>query len=55
MKTNNIELEVDFIGGQDPLTESEEKALSEFFREKKALQPKKNVKPIVTKKKNQTA
>ncbi len=29
------ELDVDFIGGQEPLTKDEEKALSEFFRQKK--------------------
>ena len=29
------ELDVDFIGGQEPLTKEEERALSEFFRQKK--------------------
>jgi hypothetical protein len=29
------ELDVDFIGGQDPLTMEEEKALSNFFRQRK--------------------
>ena len=35
MKTNRIELNVDFVGGQGPLTEKEEMALSLFFRDKK--------------------
>ena len=35
MKTKKIELDVDFIGGQGPLTEEEEKALSEFFKQRK--------------------
>ena len=30
-----IELDVDFMGGQDPLTKEEEKALSDFFRQRK--------------------
>ena len=36
MKTTKLELDVDFIGGQTSLTESEEKALSEFFRQRKS-------------------
>ena len=40
MKTKKIELDVDFIGGQGPLTEEEEKALSEFFKQRKATQNK---------------
>ena len=35
MKTIKIELNVDFMGGQGPLTEKEELALSLFFRTKK--------------------
>lgn len=35
MKSKNIELDVDFIGGQDGLTSSEEKALSDFFKQQK--------------------
>ena len=41
MKTKNIELDVDFIGSQEPLTAEEEKALSEYFRSKKILKSKK--------------
>ena len=36
MKTTKLELDVDFIGGQTSLTELEEKALSEFFRQRKS-------------------
>lgn len=40
MRTKKIELEIDFIGGQDSLTLAEEKALSEFFQKKKATKKK---------------
>ena len=36
MKTTKLELDVDFIGGQTSLTIAEEKALSEFFKLRKA-------------------
>ena len=35
MKTKNKELDVDFIGGQNGLTKAEEKALSDYFKQKK--------------------
>lgn len=35
MKTKKIELDVDFIGGQGSLTKEEEKALSDFFNQRK--------------------
>jgi hypothetical protein len=35
MKTRKIELDVDVIGGQGPLTEKEEKELSDFFSQRK--------------------
>jgi len=35
MKTTKIELDVDFIGDQDGLTLEEEKALNEFFKQRK--------------------
>ena len=41
MKTKKLELDVDFIGGQDCLTAEEEKALSEFFKKQKSLSKKK--------------
>jgi hypothetical protein len=37
------ELNVDFIGGQDPLTIEEEKALSDFFRQRKLVAAKRAV------------
>lgn len=55
MKTKNIELEVDYIGGEGSLTESEEKALNEFFKKKKSLQPQKKVTTSLTKKNKQNA
>ncbi len=36
MKTIKLELDVDFIGGQTSLTKDEEKALSNFFSQRKA-------------------
>jgi hypothetical protein len=35
MKTKKTELDVDFIGGQTSLTVAEEKALSDFFKQRK--------------------
>lgn len=35
MKAKKIELDVDFIGGQEPLTAEEGKALSDFFKKRK--------------------
>ena len=43
MKTKKLELDVDFIGGQDALTPQEEKALSEFFKKQKSLPKKQKV------------
>ena len=40
-RINSKELDVDFIGGQGPLTKSEEKAISEFIKSRKLLQAKK--------------
>jgi hypothetical protein len=37
MKTRKKELDVDFIGSQEPLTSSEEIALSDFFKKKKEI------------------
>ncbi|WP_395051592.1 hypothetical protein [Flavobacterium sp.] len=36
MKTKELEFEVDFIGEQTSLTIEEEKALSDYFKQKKA-------------------
>ncbi len=35
MKTRRKELDVDFMGSQEPLTSSEEKLLNEYFSKKK--------------------
>jgi len=44
MKTKKIELDVDFIGGQSALTVAEEKALSDFFKQRKISSSKTLVK-----------
>ena len=51
MKQKHIELDVDFIGGEGPLSEADEKGLSDFIREHKAkaleeAQAKKLQKPL---------
>jgi hypothetical protein len=43
MKNKSTELDVDFIGGQGPLTKSEEKAISEFIKAQKLLKAKKQI------------
>ncbi|HQS36586.1 MAG TPA: hypothetical protein PLK14_09865 [Sediminibacterium sp.] len=35
MKRNKVELNVDFIGGQQPLTAKEQKELSDYFKSSK--------------------
>ena len=40
MKRKKIELDVDFIGGQGRLTPAEEKALSEYIRQRKLASKK---------------
>jgi len=43
MKNKQLELDVDFIGGQEPLTKEEELLISAFIKankEKRELQPK---------------
>lgn len=41
MKNKSTELDVDFMGGQGPLTKSEEQAISEFIKTQKLLRLKK--------------
>lgn len=41
MKAKSKELDVDFIGGQDPLTKDEEKQISEYLRSQKLLRSQK--------------
>lgn len=43
MKAKKIVLDVDFIGGESPLTVAEEKALSDFFRQKKLVSRAKKI------------
>jgi len=43
MKNKSKELDVDSIGGQGPLTESEEKAISDFIKAQKRLNAEKRV------------
>ena len=40
MKSKQKELDVDFIGGQGPLTKEEEKQISEYLKSKKVLSGK---------------
>jgi hypothetical protein len=40
MKTKNVELDVDFIGGQTSLTKEEEKAISDFIKKDKEKKAK---------------
>lgn len=41
MKHKQTELDVDFIGGEGPLTREEEKAISEYIKKQKLLRTKK--------------
>jgi len=43
MKRKPAELDVDFIGGQDPMTKEEEKVISEYIKAHKLLGAKKQV------------
>lgn len=53
MKTKNTELDVDFIGGQNGLTQAEEKALSEFFSQRKSATKTKKVKQRISSQKRE--
>ena len=44
MKHKNTELDVDFIGGQSALTQAEEKALSDYFKQRKTASTSSKVK-----------
>lgn len=50
MKNRTKELDVDFIGGQGPLTPEEEKAISDFIRQRLQLESKKSTLPTLSKK-----
>lgn len=43
MKNRLKELDVDFIGGENPMTKEEEKAISEFIKAQKLLKAKKQI------------
>jgi len=45
MKKNKNELDVDFIGGKEPLTKDEEKAISDFIISQKAKRERLKLKP----------
>jgi len=42
-KRKSIELDVDYIGGQFPMTKEEEKAISEFIKSQKLVYAKKQI------------
>ena len=44
MKIKKTALDVDFIGGQNAMTAAEEKALSEFFKQRKISSSKNHIK-----------
>lgn len=48
MKRKSTELDVDFIGGQDTMTNEEEKAISEFIKAHKLLSDKIQIKSTKT-------
>jgi len=44
MRRTKKELDVDFIGNQEPLTKSEEKQLSDYFKKSKHIRTKRKAK-----------
>ncbi len=55
MKTEKKELDVDYIGGQGPLTPTEEKAISEFIRQRLQLASTKISRPAKSKKRTKVS
>ncbi len=49
MKAKKLDLDIDVIGGEGPLTIAEEKALSDFFKQRKLMNVIKNKKMKRTK------
>lgn len=43
MKSKSTKLDVDFIGGQGPLTKEEERAISEYIKAQKLLRARKQI------------
>ena len=54
MKNKSKELDVDFIGGQGPLTKEEEQAISEYIKTQKKLKAKKTVRKTNTTRRKKT-
>ncbi len=50
MKKKTTDTDIDFIGGQGPLTKEEEQALSEYFRSKKNKRTSKPIEKAYTRK-----
>ena len=48
MKQKSKELDVDYIGGQDPMTKEEENAISEFIKVQKLLRAQKQTRSTKT-------
>lgn len=52
-KNKSLELDVDFIGGEGPLTKEEEKIISDFIKKRKSMNERKlknnSGKPLRTK------
>ena len=48
MKSKAKELDVDYIGGQDPMSPEEEKAISEFFKGQKRSHQKRQIRATKT-------
>ena len=46
MKQKSKELDVDFIGGENPMTKEEEMAISEFIRAQELLRAKNKLEPL---------
>lgn len=55
MKSKSKELDVDFIGGQGPLTQEEEKQISEYLNSQKLRKTKKTLKTGLSKRKKSLA
>lgn len=54
MKSKSKGLDVDFIGGQGPLTKEEEQAISEFIKRQKLMRAKKKIGKTRTTQKKKT-
>lgn len=49
MKNKKIELDVDFIGSQEALTQEEEKSLNDYFKKRKLSSQKSKIRSKSTK------